>query len=281
MARPMRWMSLWNRSGVAGAVSEEPGRSVRPVYDLRAVGKKAGEARILKDLTFQVLPGEFCGITGPSGAGKSTLLNILGAIDTYTDGAVFFRGVPLMLTGRPRDAVRQRRSIGFVFQSFHLLPRLSVLDNVALPLSLRRISRPEAVARVREALRSVNLPSRAPAGDREVDDFLSRFPATLSGGEQQRVAIARALVSGPEVILADEPTGNLDTRNSGDVLDVLASIHTTQKITVLLVTHSDQALEHCRRILRLRDGELVEDIHGPSVQRPRAATGEGRGGETS
>jgi putative ABC transport system ATP-binding protein len=198
------------------------------------------------DLT--VATGEYLAIMGPSGSGKSTLMNVLGCLDQPTAGDYYLNGRNVNRLSKDEYAAIRNRSLGFVFQTFNLLPRTSALENVELPLLYDRIGRakdPKSMAE--RALRSVGL------GDR-----LNHEPNQLSGGEQQRVAIARALVNEPDIILADEPTGNLDTRTSVEVMGVFQGLN-AQGITILLVTHEQDISQYAKRIVELRDGVVVRD----------------------
>lgn len=197
-------------------------------------------------VTLQIDAGGTVALTGPSGSGKSTLLHLIGAMDEPTSGVVTVEEVALSSLSR-RELAVYRRSVGFVFQRFHLLPALTVEDNVLAPLiPLRRTARrPE---RVRELLAAVGLSGREKA-----------LPSQLSGGQQQRVAIARALVNQPRLLLADEPTGNLDSATGTEVLDLLFSLQARTGMTILLATHDAHAAARCSRLIRLRDGRLLDD----------------------
>lgn len=202
----------------------------------------------LADISFTVRRGEFVVITGHSGSGKSTLLNILGALDVPTHGSYRFMGVDVgTLTPRQRALLR-RRYFGFVFQGFNLLKRTTAIENVELPLVYRRVDARERRRRARDALQRVGL-----------DDRAQHTATELSGGQQQRVAIARALVSAPDVLLADEPTGNLDTARSSEIMALLSDLH-RRGVTIILVTHERPIADYADRHLQMRDGSIVQDV---------------------
>ncbi|MEU7002842.1 ABC transporter ATP-binding protein [Nonomuraea sp. NPDC046570] len=200
----------------------------------------------LRGVSLRIDPGEFVAIIGPSGSGKSTLMHLLGCLDRPTSGALRVNGVEMARLSDTQLAELRNETIGFVFQSFHLLGRTSALDNVALPLVYRGVGRAERRARARAALESVGLGHR-----------LGHRPSQMSGGEQQRVAIARALVGEPRVLLADEPTGNLDTRNGAEVMAILDRLNGERGMAVVLVTHEPEVAAHARRQIHVRDG-LIE-----------------------
>lgn len=203
--------------------------------------------RALDAVTIEVAAGEFVAITGPSGSGKSTLLNLIGTLDRPTSGRVVVDGVDVSTLRGNALADFRRERIGFVFQMFHLVPTLTALENVMLPLvPYRRGLKFRLQERARELLETVGL------GDR-----LHHLPGQLSGGEQQRVAIARALINTPKVILADEPTGNLDSRAGAEIVALLRQLNRERGVTVLVATHNDAVAQAADRILRLRDGRLV------------------------
>lgn len=203
----------------------------------------------LDEVTITIKKGEFVAIMGPSGSGKSTLLNLVGLLDRPTYGT-YNLGGKVVSRFRPNRLARARRNhIGFIFQSFNLLPRLTALENVALPLAYRGISQTKRLNRASDALEKVGL--------REREYFL---PKNLSGGEAQRVAIARALVGEPSLIIADEPTGNLDSASSKVVMELLADLHTDGS-TILMVTHNPEVTRYATRVLYMKDGEIVHDEH--------------------
>ncbi len=225
-----------------------PAPAETPPTLLRAVGvgrSYAGRA-VLKGVSFELRAGERLALTGPSGSGKTTLLNCLGGVDRPDTGRIELGGVALdTLDGDALAAVRRRR-LGTIFQFFHLLPTLTAAENVELPLQLNGVPTVERMERVRHLLERVQVAHRAEAR-----------PAQLSGGEMQRVAIARALAHRPELLLADEPTGNLDSRNGANILQLLRELSSETGTALVLVTHSPEAAAICHRELELRDGEIV------------------------
>lgn len=218
--------------------------NVHRIYD---GGGRAVSA--LRGVSFEAVTGGFIALMGPSGCGKSTLLHIIGAMDRPTRGSVFLGGISLDSLDEEALARFRRRKIGFVFQFFNLLPTLTVAENVALPLLLDRARQAEASRRSHEVLARVGLSERA-----------SHFPAELSGGEMQRAAVARAVVTRPELILADEPTGNLDTDNGNEVMNLLAELNHELGLTIILATHSAEAARYARQTLRMRDGLIEEPV---------------------
>jgi putative ABC transport system ATP-binding protein len=207
---------------------------------------KTGETiRALDNVSLQIGKGEFVAIIGPSGCGKSTLLNILGLLDTPDSGEYLIEGRRIDEFSNNQRARLRNEFFGFVFQSFNLLPRTSAYDNVLLPLKYRKGDNRDQ--KVREALASVNLLER-----------LKSWPNQLSGGQQQRVAIARALVTKPKIILADEPTGNLDTKTGLEIMNLFKKIH-LGGTTVILVTHNHELLSYATRVITMKDGKIIED----------------------
>ncbi len=222
------------------------------------------EVQALCDVSFDIRRGEFVAIIGHSGSGKSTLMNLLGCLDTPSSGSYSLDGVETQsLTDDDLALVRSTR-LGFVFQQYNLLPRQTALRNVEMPLIYRGISAGERRERAEIALRMVGM------GDR-----MHHRPSQLSGGQQHRVAIARSLVGSPSVILADEPTGALDTRTSNEIMDILTSLNRQQGLTVVLVTHEPDIAAYANRVLTLRDGALVGDGRKPTGLRASEAQAEG------
>ena len=201
----------------------------------------------LRGVSFEANTADFIALMGPSGCGKSTLLHIVGGMDRPTRGSVSLGGVALDSLDEEELARLRRSKIGFVFQFFNLLPTLTVAENVALPLMLDGARHSQAVERAREMLDRVGLADRA-----------AHFPAELSGGEMQRAAVARAVITRPDLILADEPTGNLDTDNGTQVMDLLGGLNRELGLTIVLATHSVEAAQYARRTLRMRDGSIEE-----------------------
>jgi putative ABC transport system ATP-binding protein len=205
------------------------------------------EVLALRDLTLTIDRGELAAIIGPSGSGKTTLLDILGCLSSPTAGRYRLDGADVSALEEEASAAIRNRMIGFVFQTFQLLPRHTALQNVALPLLYAGVGREERERRAAEALADVGLADR-----------MAHHPNQLSGGQQQRVAIARALVTRPSLILADEPTGNLDSTSGREIMQLLTSLH-RQGTTVILVTHNQEIADHAPRVVALRDGQIVED----------------------
>jgi putative ABC transport system ATP-binding protein len=204
----------------------------------------------LDNVSFTVKPGEFLAISGPSGSGKSTLLNLIGCIDKPTSGQILIDGVETSRLSPSRISVLRREKMGFVFQTFNLIPVFTAAENVEFPLLVQGFDAGERRKRVAEALESVGLAARA-----------NHRPDLLSGGERQRVAVARAIVHRPSLVLADEPTANLDTRTATQLIDLMRDLNRTLGLTFLFSTHDQRLLEHTPRIIRLTDGRVASDSH--------------------
>lgn len=210
---------------------------------------------VLHEITFDIVQGECVAVVGPSGSGKSSLMNLIGLLDRPTSGQIVIDGIDAARLSADRRAVLRNRRIGFVFQSYNLLARHSALDNVQVPLVYAGVGRAERRRRAESALDSVGMGHRA-----------GHLPSRLSGGEQQRVAIARALVTDPSILLADEPTGALDSRTGQDILALFRSLNRAGR-TVLMITHDQDVAARCPRIVRLHDGRIVSDhINGPGYR---------------
>ena len=221
---------------------------------IRAVGLtrtfEVGETTVeaLRSINLTVDQGQFVALVGPSGSGKSTLLNLVGGLDRPTSGELWIDGVELSAGKEKALTEHRRQRVGFVFQSFNLLSRFTAVENVALPLMFVGVAQRERLERAVELLAQVGL-----------SDRLDHRPTQLSGGEQQRVAIARALVNHPAIILADEPTGNIDTATGAEIMDLLRRLNREQGVTLLLVTHDPEAAGFADRVIQLRDGMIIEE----------------------
>jgi len=207
------------------------------------------ETAALKNISFKINNGEFVAIMGPSGSGKSTLMHILGCLDTPTSGKYFIDGHDVSNFSDDELAKIRSEKIGFVFQAFNLLPRVSVLKNVSLPLVYANIEKQKRIETAKTALTASAFP----------ENFWNHLPNQLSGGMMQRVAIARALVNNPALILADEPTGNLDTKTGEIVLSTFQRLHDEQGHTIVVITHEPSVAEHAERIIHVKDGEIIQD----------------------
>jgi putative ABC transport system ATP-binding protein len=229
-----------------------------PLITLLDIGRKyvigAETIHALKSVSLTIEKGEFVALMGPSGSGKSTLMNILGCLDTPTKGTYILNGNQVSEMSDSELAEIRNKEIGFVFQTFNLLPRSSSLENVALPLVYAGIGRVQREDRAQKTLESVGLGNR-----------VHHKPNELSGGQRQRVAVARALVNNPSIILADEPTGNLDTKTSVEIMGLLEEIHSKGN-TIILVTHEEDIAQHAHRIVRMRDGLIEKDYLNPNVK---------------
>jgi putative ABC transport system ATP-binding protein len=235
---------------------------VPPLIDVRGLTKtyRLGEVSVkaLQGVTTTIQKGSFVAVMGASGSGKSTFMNLLGCLDRPTSGRYLLDGIPVESLDRDQLAEIRNQKIGFIFQNFNLLARMTVLENVQLPLLYKHEDTPDADERAWRVLASVGLAGREDS-----------FPTQLSGGQQQRVAIARSLINRPEILLADEPTGALDSRTSVEILSIFQGLNRTQGITILLVTHSDEVAAYADRIIGFRDGLIVSD--GPVIN-PKKAT---------
>jgi len=218
-------------------------RDISKVYKLGDIDVNA-----LCDVSLGIERGEFIAVMGPSGSGKSTFMNILGCLDKPTSGHYLLEGVDVGGLGRDELAAIRNKKIGFVFQGFNLLPRTSALENVELPMLYNGLAAKERRQKAMEALKTVGLEERA-----------NHHPSQLSGGQQQRVAIARALVNDAAIILADEPTGNLDTKTSAEIMELFVRLNKGSEITVILVTHESDIAAYSRRVIRFLDGRVIRD----------------------
>jgi putative ABC transport system ATP-binding protein len=218
--------------------------------DLHKIYRLDGQAEVhaLRGVSLQVDPGEFLAIMGPSGSGKSTFMNLLGCLDTPTQGKLLIEGTEVSSLTPNQLADMRNKKIGFVFQNFNLLSRTSALENVELPLIYGKVASAQRQKRAKEALARVGLQER-----------MHNLSNQLSGGEQQRVAIARALVNSPALILADEPTGNLDTQTSTEIMNIVQDLNQNSGITIILVTHEPDIARFARRQVHFRDGKIVRD----------------------
>jgi putative ABC transport system ATP-binding protein len=234
-------------------MSLDSGTADTPLIELIGVTKTYGrgtaELQALRGVDLTVHAGEFMAIMGPSGSGKSTVMNILGCLDVPTTGAYRFRGIHVERLTRNQRALLRRNFLGFVFQGYNLLARTSALENVELPLLYRGEQAAVRHAVAHEALASVGL-----------SEWETHTPAELSGGQQQRAAIARAIVTHPEVLLADEPTGNLDTQRSREIMDLIAKLNRERGITVLMVTHEPDMAAYAKRVVHFIDGRVDSDV---------------------
>ncbi|PXW94535.1 putative ABC transport system ATP-binding protein [Sphaerotilus hippei] len=240
--------------------------TAEPLIRLSGITKAFGTGQAaflaLKGVDLEIQAGEFIAVMGPSGSGKSTVMNVLGCLDVPTDGSYRFRGIEVQQLSRDQRARLRRRHLGFVFQGFNLLARTSAQENVELPLLYRGESAADRHRAAQAALAQVGLTG-----------WEHHTPAELSGGQQQRVAIARAIVTQPTVLLADEPTGNLDSARSNEIMELLWALNADHGITVLMVTHEPDMAAYARRVVHFRDGRIERDERNPhptALQRPPA-----------
>jgi putative ABC transport system ATP-binding protein len=229
-------------------------RSEVAIIELSGVSKVYGQGRAamqaLGGVDLRIDPGDFVAVMGPSGSGKSTCLNIIGCLDVPTSGAHYFEGVDVGKLSHNQRALLRRHYLGFIFQGFNLLNRTSALENVELPLIYRGLPASQRHDRAQQALIAVGL-----------QGWERHTPGELSGGQQQRVAIARAIVAGPMVVLADEPTGNLDTARSREIMEILTELNREQGITIVMITHEPDIAAYANRTIHFRDGHIERDDH--------------------
>ncbi|RZA02509.1 MAG: ABC transporter ATP-binding protein [Sphingobacteriaceae bacterium] len=234
---------------------------MEPLITIKDIGRKyvigSEVIHALKSVSLTINKGEFVALMGPSGSGKSTLMNILGCLDTPTHGEYILNGINVSHMTDGELAEVRNAEIGFVFQTFNLLPRNSALDNVALPLIYAGVNKQDRQDRAKKALENVGLANR-----------IDHRPNELSGGQRQRVAVARALINNPSIILADEPTGNLDTKTSIEIMGLMEDIHAKGN-TIILVTHEEDIAQHAHRIVRMRDGLVEKDYQNTDIHTVR------------
>jgi putative ABC transport system ATP-binding protein len=232
---------------------------MQPLITLKDIGRKyvigTEVIHAIKSVSLSINKGEFVALMGPSGSGKSTLMNILGCLDTPSKGEYILNGINVSQMTDNELAEVRNEEIGFVFQTFNLLPRSTALDNVALPLVYAGVSKEKRMARAKQNLENVGLGNR-----------IDHKPNELSGGQRQRVAVARALINNPSIILADEPTGNLDTKTSIEIMGLIEDIHAKGN-TIILVTHEEDIALHAHRIVRMRDGLIEKDFANTNIQK--------------
>ncbi len=242
------------------SVTQPATRQEQALIELSAVtrvyGKGDATVYALRGVDLQINDGEFVAVMGASGSGKSTCMNIMGCLDTSSSGGYFFKGIDVGKLTRDQRALLRRSYLGFVFQGYNLLNRTSALENVELPLMYRGISPVKRRSQSMQALEVVGLKGRE-----------SHTPGELSGGQQQRVAIARAIVSEPAVLLADEPTGNLDSEHSHEIMQLLTRFNREQKITIIMVTHEQDMAEYADRIIQFADGAVASDIKNGTLNK--------------
>jgi len=224
----------------------------QPLIKLRDITKTYGSGsaafQALRGIDLSIDRGDFVAVMGPSGSGKSTLMNLLGCLDSPTTGHYLYEDIAVEMLDADQRSLLRRHALGFIFQGFNLLARTSAIENVELPMIYRGLSRTERHQRAAEALAAVGLP-----------DKLRNTPSELSGGQQQRVAIARAIVSSPSTLFADEPTGNLDSKTTTEIMELLARLNAERGLTILLVTHEDDVASYARRTIHVRDGLIASD----------------------
>ncbi|MBB5350735.1 putative ABC transport system ATP-binding protein [Haloferula luteola] len=232
--------------------------SAPPLIELQQLTKVYGSGaaafKALKGIDLTIASGDFVAVMGPSGSGKSTLMNLLGCLDSPTSGSYRFKGIGVETLNKDQRSLLRRHALGFIFQGFNLLARTSALENVELPLLYRGYPRKRRHELARIALANVGL------ADKE-----RNTPAELSGGQQQRVAIARAIVTSPETLFADEPTGNLDSKTTHEIMDLLGTLNRDQGISIIMVTHEDEVASFAKRVIHVRDGLISSDLRNTPV----------------
>ena len=227
-------------------------KSISKIYG----SKKNKQYTALKNISFDVEQGDFVGIMGASGSGKTTLLNILGSIDNLTNGSLIINQRDISTLDKKELAAHRRQNIGFIFQDYNLLDSMTLEENIILPLVLSGTNKNEILSRLKGLARDLGITS-----------VLGKYPYEVSGGEQQRAASCRALISNPSIILADEPTGNLDSKSSNQFLNLLEHINEKYNATILMVTHDAVAASYCHRILFIKDGEIYNQLHAGDVRK--------------
>ncbi len=212
------------------------------------LSKTFGQLKVVNEVSFEVEKGEFLAVQGPSGSGKSTMLGLLAGLEKPDAGKILINGTEVVALTEDQLALFRRHNIGFVFQAFYLIPTLNVVENIAFPLFPERLPKKEMLERAKKVAESVGLKER-----------FNHYPNQLSGGEQQRVAIARSLINNPQIILADEPTGNLDSENGRKIVELLCQLNKEKALTLVLVTHDDKIAAESDRIIRMKDGRIADE----------------------
>ena len=235
---------------------------MEPILQIEALkkyyGKSDNQTKALDGITFQVMPGEFLGIMGSSGSGKSTLLNCIATVILPSSGKIIMKGVEIQKMRGAKLAEYRGKEIGYLFQNFELLDNLTGQENILLPLSLHKVGKEESMHRLKQLAQYL-----------EINDVLDKFPAQMSGGQKQRVAAARALILNPGIILADEPTGALDSKNAKALMEKLEGLNRDDDATILMVTHDTGAASYCRRILCIQDGKIIHELRRDTPRESR------------